>query len=315
MPRNDREERDSASESEGSDAGWESFSDAVIDETNAARDSTNETEWESFSEEGPVTVEGGDDAGRAAVEEVPSTSVENDYRDRVTLLAVSEGRSQKACSNGSKHQSAALVYTVYTALKAAVGQVRRLDCKGVPTELGEKSSEVSGLKKRQRKAAGDQIIGLCINYRGGPRISEDAPKKWNKPRASCDLVRFAHEYEATLGSNPYAQKPIFSSLHSRLHRKDMKISFIVTIPFITGVAVGAPCGDSVSNDENKLGSPMQQNPLGGHPYDVNDTIIVSDMDRPAGGQVGDTPSCIACLACLAEALNPFCWSAFDTCGL
>ncbi|KAF4664670.1 hypothetical protein FOL46_004102 [Perkinsus olseni] len=197
MPRNDREERDSASESEGSDAGWESFSDAVIDETNAARDSTNETEWESFSEEGPVTVEGGDDAGRAAVEEVPSTSVENDYRDRVTLLAVSEGRSQKACSNGSKHQSAALVYTVYTALKAAVGQVRRLDCKGVPTELGEKSSE---------------IIGLCINYRGGPRISEDAPKKWNKPRASCDLVRFAHEYEATLGSNPYAQKPIFSEL-------------------------------------------------------------------------------------------------------
>ncbi|KAF4650188.1 hypothetical protein FOL46_001157, partial [Perkinsus olseni] len=76
MPRNDREERDSPSESEGSDAGWESFSDAVIDETNSARDSTSETEWESFSEEGPVTVEGGDDAGRAAVEEVPSTSVE-----------------------------------------------------------------------------------------------------------------------------------------------------------------------------------------------------------------------------------------------
>ncbi|KAF4708570.1 hypothetical protein FOZ63_012090, partial [Perkinsus olseni] len=58
--------------------------------------------------------------------------------------------------------------------KATVGQVRRLDGKGVPTELGEKSSET---------------IGLCINYRGGPRISEDAPKKWNKPRASCDLVR------------------------------------------------------------------------------------------------------------------------------
>ncbi|KAF4716780.1 hypothetical protein FOZ62_027426 [Perkinsus olseni] len=79
--------------------------------------------------------------------------------------------------------------------KATLGQVRRLDCKGVPTELGEKSSE---------------IIGLCVNYRGGPRISEDAPKKWNKPRSSCDLVRFAHEYEATLGSNPYAQKPIFT---------------------------------------------------------------------------------------------------------
>ncbi|KAF4678151.1 hypothetical protein FOZ60_016911 [Perkinsus olseni] len=79
MPRNDREERDSPSESEGSDAGWESFSDAVIDETNAARDSTSETEWESFSEEGPVTVEGGDDTGRAG-EEVPSTSVENGGR-------------------------------------------------------------------------------------------------------------------------------------------------------------------------------------------------------------------------------------------
>ncbi|KAF4689541.1 hypothetical protein FOZ60_001519 [Perkinsus olseni] len=58
--------------------------------------------------------------------------------------------------------------------KATLGQVRRLDCKGVPTELGEKSSE---------------IIGLCVNYRGGPRISEDAPRKWNKPRSSCDLVR------------------------------------------------------------------------------------------------------------------------------
>ncbi|KAF4682023.1 hypothetical protein FOZ60_011216, partial [Perkinsus olseni] len=52
--------------------------------------------------------------------------------------------------------------------------VRRLDGKGVPAELGEKPFET---------------IGLCINYRGGPRISDNAPKKWNKPRASCDLVR------------------------------------------------------------------------------------------------------------------------------
>ncbi|KAF4670171.1 hypothetical protein FOL47_002158 [Perkinsus chesapeaki] len=86
------------------------------------------------------------------------------------------------------------------AVHGQLNQAPRLDRSGAPLNLGEKSSE---------------IVGMCINYNGGPSISRRAPLKWSKPRASCDLVRFAHQYEATLGSNPYAQKPIFSSPRSR----------------------------------------------------------------------------------------------------
>ncbi|KAF4689542.1 hypothetical protein FOZ60_001520 [Perkinsus olseni] len=101
---------------------------------------------------------------------------------------------------------------------------------------------------------------------------------------------------------------VYSIMSKALHGESFDVGMFVREAILerfieqpAGVAVGAPCGDSVSNGENKFGSPVQQNPLGGDSYDVNDTIIVSDMDRPEGGQVGDTPSCIACLACLAEA--------------
>ncbi|KAF4660011.1 hypothetical protein FOZ61_004315 [Perkinsus olseni] len=245
--------------------------------------------------------------------------------------------------------------------KATVGQVRRLDGKGVPTELGEKSSET---------------IGLCISYRGGPRISEDAPKKWNKPRASCDLVRFAHEYEATLGSNPYAQKPIFTSAvgrdlnHSVPAKVDgheagmplsvcpireseqqlciaslaislaprwefqptanrsrpkvfkqpspyyryMKPSFITTILFIIGVAVGAPYGDTAANSSTKSDDHVFLEILDGHRYPINNDTTVNDTREAETGQVGVSFACLACIYCVYDLIAPPCWPALAICG-
>ncbi|KAF4723028.1 hypothetical protein FOZ63_027965 [Perkinsus olseni] len=234
--------------------------------------------------------------------------------------------------------------------KATLGQVRRLDCKGVPTELGEKSSE---------------IIGLCVNYRGGPRISEDAPKKWNKPRSSCDLVRFAHEYEATLGSNPYAQKPIFIPVKVDGHEagmplsvcpireseqqlciaslaislaprwefqptanrsrpevfkqpspyyRYMKPSFITTVLFIIGVAVGAPYGDTAANSTIKSDDHVFLEIPVGHRYPTNNDTTVNDTREAETGQVGVSFACLACIYCVYDLIAPPCWPALAICG-
>ena len=55
------------------------------------------------------------------------------------------------------------------------------------------------------------VVGWCARHVPAGPGALDHRRRWTKGRVQCDLVKYAHDYEAVLGTNPYSGKPMFPS--------------------------------------------------------------------------------------------------------
>jgi hypothetical protein len=106
-----------------------------------------------------------------------------------------------------------------STVNLTVGQIMEKAAGGVAELLPlprDRVDEVHGLDPALHHVVdlptlSSQHIGWCARYVSSDLKAQDHRKRWPRGRVQCDLVKYAHDYEATLGTNPYSGKPMFPS--------------------------------------------------------------------------------------------------------